>query len=417
MDPLSTIQVRALEFVESCRDELIDLARRLVATPSPSPPGDERAVACVARDQLADLGLTDNTIVGPRPERANLICRYDSGRPGSTLLLNGHLDTKPAGRREAWEVDPYEGLIRDGRLYGLGSADMKGPDAALIFGLAAAIEAGADVLRGQVLLILSADEEGQARDGAQYLVQEAGIRADAALIAEPCGVLRSWEMLPLISRGFCGVRFTIQGTQTHSSIGDRLPVVNASLDASRLLVFLHEHLHLAHRPSTLCPQGPTVNLGATLSGGQALAMVSGHAEFTADIRTLPGMTQAQVARDIERALAAFSQEQTQASVSYDFVPGNLGWTEPTQIEADQPLVRAVQAAAGHVLGEMPPLGCFPGGTDAVWWQGAAGIPTIPGFGPGLLSHAHQPNEFIDLEEIVQAAKIYALTILKYFGEG
>ncbi|MCC7355469.1 MAG: M20 family metallopeptidase [Anaerolineae bacterium] len=414
--PLSALHTKALEFVDRHQDALIAFASSLIATPSPTPPGNEQAVAQVARERLWALGFPDVAIFGPRPERANLVCRYDTGRPGRVLLLNGHLDTKPIGKREAWETDPFQGTIKNGRLYGLGAVDMKGADAALVYGLAAAVQAGADHLNGRVILALSADEEGEALDGARYLVREIGVRADAALIAEPCGISKPWEMIPLISRGFCGVRFTVKGTPRHSSISDRLPVINASLEASRLLLFLKDELRLTHPPTPLCPQGPTVNLGATLKGGQALAIVPGEAEFTADIRTLPGMTQAQVAQDLDRAMAEFRRRYPQAQVSWTFVAGNLAWTTPTQVEPDVPLVPALREAVRQVLGKIPPFGYCPGGTDAIWWQGAGNIPTIPAFGPGLMSNAHMPNEFVGLDELVQAAKIYALLILNYLGK-
>ena len=292
-------------FVAAHREDLINFACELVAAASPNPPGDERAAAAVAERRLTMLGFRERRIAGPRPERANLICRYHTGRPGRTLLLNGHLDTKPAGDLAAWRSDTYLPTIQDGYLFGLGAADMKGPDAALVYGLAAVVAAAADTIVGQVLLILSADEEGQVLDGAGYLVQDVGLRADAALIAEPCGIRQPWEMIPLISRGFCAVRFVVEGTPTHSSIGEQLGAVNASLEISRLLLFLRERLRLHHPATPLCPQGPTINLGATLRGGQALAIVSPMAEFTADIRTLPGMTKAGVAADIEASLAEF----------------------------------------------------------------------------------------------------------------
>jgi acetylornithine deacetylase/succinyl-diaminopimelate desuccinylase-like protein len=293
---------------------------------------------------------------------------------------------------------------------------MKGPDAALVYGLTAAIHAGSEKLTGQVRLVLTADEEGKMMEGARYLVQQGQVQAHAALIAEPSGVKASWETIPLISRGASVVRFVVEGTPTHSSIGDRLPVVNASLEASHLMVFLGEHLTLQHPRTDLCPQGPTVNLGATLRGGQAVAMVSGQAEFSVDIRTLPGMSQEQVARDIDRALAAFCAERPQSRVTWNFFPGSLAWLPPTEIAPDLPLVHAVRQAAGQVLGEPPPFGCFPGTTDAVSWQAMGGIPTIPGFGPGLLSNCHKPDEFVEIDEVIQAAKIYALTILNYLGE-
>jgi len=402
-------------YVEEKRQEILDFAIRLIETPSHNPPGDEIAAAKVVEKQLRKLGLEDLTIIEPKPNRANLICTFDTNQPGRSLILNGHLDTKPPIPLEAWITDPFKGVLKDGRLFGLGATDMKGPDAALVYGLAAISSLGMEDIRGRVLLVLSADEEYMALEGPRFLVKERDIRADSVMIAEPIGIEKSWECIPLISRGISCVRWKIQGTQTHSSISDRIPIVNASLEVSRLMLFLEKNIQLTYTATDLCPLGPTINLGATLKGGQAHAIVSGEAELVADIRTLPGMTQSQLASDIENVTDAFRRQHPGIEVSWEFLPDTLAWTQPTHISPEEPLVGAIQFAAERVLGEMPPLGYFPGGTDAVWWQGIGGIPTVPGFGPGLLTHCHRPNEYIEVEEIIRAAKIYALMILHYLS--
>lgn len=410
----SGADARALAFIEQRREELLALAIDLIAAPTQNPPGNEIAAVQIAHQALLALGFTDLQVVEPEPGRGNLLCTWRTGRPGKRLLLNGHLDTKPAGDLGLWQTDPWRGTVVDGRLHGLGSVDMKGPDAALTFALAAAAHAASEAhVAGEVVLALTADEEGDARHGARYLVQEIGLLADEALIAEPSGILAPWDTLPLISRGFCGLRFTVTGTQTHSSIGDRLPVTNATLAAARLLLHLHETLHLRHPATPFCPTGPTVNLGATIQGGTALAIQSGRVDFSVDIRTLPGMTQAELAEDIDAAIAAFHALHGTAdlALTWRFVDGTLAWTPPTEVARDLPLVHALQDATRIVLGRVPPLGYFPGGTDAIWWQAEGGIPTVPGYGPGLLSSAHRPNESVGIEELVDAAGIYALTIL------
>lgn len=405
----------ASQFIEGRKEGMISLARDLIAAPTPNPPGNEREAAEIAADYLRNLGFPDLETFEQLEGRANLICTYDTGRDGPTLLLNGHLDTKPPDPISEWDTDPYSGVIREGRLYGLGAADMKGPDAALVYGLAAAVSCFGDRLRGKVLLALTADEEAGAVFGPRYLVEDLGLRADACLIAEPCGITRNWEMLPLISRGVTCFHFRIGGTQTHSSISDRIPVVNANLVASRLLVFLNEHLQLRYPPNELCPLGPTVNLATQFRGGAGLAKIAGEATISSDIRTLPGMTQATMTEDIERALAEFRQENPDAEVSWEYEDGPVAWTQPTVIEADHPLVQAASRAAAAVLPEPPPLGYFPGGTDAIWWQGFAGIPTIPAFGPGRLPNCHRPNEYVEIEALVEAAQLYALLIAEYLA--
>ena len=98
-----------------------------------------------------------------------------------------------------------------------------------------------------------------------------------------------------------------------------------------------------------------------------------------------------------------------ASLEFDEA---IPWLPPSEIEAAHPLVKAVEAASAEVLGEAPPLMVFPGGTDAPWYA-AKGIPTIPSFGPGMLTSAHGPNEFVSVRSILEAARIYARVILTY----
>jgi acetylornithine deacetylase/succinyl-diaminopimelate desuccinylase-like protein len=403
---------KALDFINTHQQEIIQCAKDLVAAPSPNPPGDERLVVDVAKRYCHKLKLGAVQVLGPRPERPNLVCKISNRIPGPVLLLNGHLDTKPPLPLENWNTDPYQPIEKDGFLIGLGAADMKGPDAALIYGVAAA-QAADPHLPGEIILALSADEEGKFVDGARYLVQDMGITADAALIAEPIGINHSWESIPLVSRGLSCLKFFLKGTQVHSSICDRIPVVNASLEASRLLLFLEEHLKLTYSDHPFCPYGPTINLGATVKAGSAYAIVSGEAEITVDIRTIPGMSKNQLEKDINRVLDEFRRQYPNANVAWAFFEGTLGWSEPMEIPATLPIVNAVQEASKAVLGQSPPLGYFPGGTDAVWWQGAGGIPTIPGYGPGRLTDCHQPNESIRIADIIDAARIYAILILNY----
>src|SRR5438093_10043748 len=102
-----------LGFLAERRGELIDFACALVATPSPNPPGDERAVAALVVDKLRELGIEHTEIVGATDERPNLIAHVGPAG-GRTLILCGHLDTKPAGDLEQWRRDPYDATIDDG---------------------------------------------------------------------------------------------------------------------------------------------------------------------------------------------------------------------------------------------------------------------------------------------------------------
>ena len=134
--------------------ELLELARELIATPSPNPPGDEREVAEVARQAMEELGY-DVRVVALAEHRPNVVGEVGGG--GRSLVLNGHLDTKPPGDETQWRKRPYDPVVEDGRLLGLGSTDMKGAVAAMIYAGYALAEAGEPP--GTLKVVLTADEE------------------------------------------------------------------------------------------------------------------------------------------------------------------------------------------------------------------------------------------------------------------
>jgi acetylornithine deacetylase/succinyl-diaminopimelate desuccinylase-like protein len=117
--------------------------------------------------------------------------------------------------------------------------------------------------------------------------------------------------------------------------------------------------------------------------------------------------------DLEQRVRAFLAEE-EGDLEVEWVP-ELAWFPPTAIDPAHPLVAAAAGAARDVLGREVPLGTMPAFTDGTHWS-LAGMPTIPAFGPGLLPLAHRPNEWVAVEEVVQAARIYALTALRFLAD-
>ncbi len=395
-------------WIDRHRDDLLRFAAKLVATPSPNPPGDERAVAAVVLEELDRLGLAGAEVAAKEPHRPNVLFRLKGKRPGPVLMLCGHSDTKPVGDLTLWRTDPLQPTVRDGKLFGLGSTDMKGAVAAMIYATAALRHGDCD-LAGDVLLVVNADEERSTKFGSEYLSTEYGLKADAALLGEPCGIAGpEFEFLHLLSRGVSCFKVRVWGTQMHSSLTDRLPSINANVRLAEILARMARELRLTYQPHPLCA-APTVNLGVKLEGGVGYGVCPGVAEFQSDVRTLPGMTREQLQADLERFLDAIRREHPPLRIELEFEPPPLDWIPPTEVAADHPLVAALLKSAELVLGHTPKMSAFPGGTDASKFQAVAGIPTIPSFGPGWLDLAHGPNECVGIEAIVQAAKIYAQT--------
>jgi acetylornithine deacetylase/succinyl-diaminopimelate desuccinylase-like protein len=382
--------------------DVIELTARLVAAPTPNPPGDERAAADVVTEACAELGLPAPRVLAAHATRPNLVVDLDFGRGGRHLALSGHLDTKPVGDA-TWSSDPFVARVDDGHLYGLGACDMKGAVAAML--LAAAELADDGPTAGRLSLVFTADEEHGSEYGSRYLAERGAVRADAIVIGEPGGIDGDWDRLQTVSRGIANFWIDVDGDQGHSSLSEAKGFVSATQECARLLVRFAERFEPSFTPS-MPDLRPTVNAGVRIEGGVGFGVVPGKASFAVDLRLLPGMERRQLEADLERFLDDARGERPGLRADYRFEPEPRDWLPATEVPADAPIVGAARAALAAVLGTAPPIGAFPGTTDASWLQGLAGIPTLPGLGPGLLERAHTADERVSLRGLRQAVDVY-----------
>jgi acetylornithine deacetylase/succinyl-diaminopimelate desuccinylase-like protein len=398
-------------FVAARADEIFEFTCDLIRTHSVNPPGNELAVSKVITDRLAALGIGDYSIAASEPTRPNVLVHVTGTSPGPTLMFSGHIDTKPAGNMDEWKTDPWTPTVQGDQLIGLGSGDMKGAIAAMIYAAAALHDLGE--FPGKLSLALTADEENGSTYGAKWLAAEGHIQADVCVIGEPAGVHEEWESIHLVSRGAALFKVIVLGTQMHSSISDQLPAVNATLKMAALALKMQREMrdYLTFDEHQYCRFGPTVNVGVMAQAGVTYGVFPGRAEFASDIRTVPGMTEAQVKADVQRFLDAAMADDPELDAT-------LEWylmVEATEIDGGDRIVRCLADASQQVLGRTPRLDAFPGATDAGFIQRAAGVPCIASFGPGFLPRAHSPNEAMHKDGAAQAAMIYALSALDYLG--
>jgi acetylornithine deacetylase/succinyl-diaminopimelate desuccinylase-like protein len=402
---------RVEAILDQKRTELEALVVALVGINSQIPPhGDEREIARFLTDAMERLGLPRAETVARVPVRPNLLVRIPGTGAGRSLLLNGHIDTKPVGdARDLWRTDPLVATRVGPNLFGLGIADMKAAVACMIYAAHGIREAGLR-LKGDLLLAFAADEEAGAEYGAKYLAPLLRGSVDACLIGEPSGWERDWQGIHLISRGLCAFQVRVTGTQMHSSLSDRMPSVNANVETARLILRLREDFAAAFPATGREGPAPTFNAAVTMRGGVFYGVVPGDATFGCDLRTVPGMSEASV-RSFFDSWAAEQTRQGPAAVSieYDDV---LHWIPSSQIDPEHDLVAAARRGCTAVLGQAPPSTAFPGATDAPWFD-AVGIPTIPSLGPGILTHCHGPNEFVAADAVYEAARIYARIAISY----
>jgi acetylornithine deacetylase len=361
---------------------LLEQIRSLVATPSVSsadPRFDQGNLAVIhlLAEWLEALGFAI-TIQDVAPGKANLLAKLGNGALGEGLVLSGHTDTVPYDQGR-WSVDPFGGVEREGRIYGLGTCDMKG-----FFALAieAARSFDAKALRRPLTILATADEESSMA-GAKYLVANDLKPGRYAVIGEPTG-LKPIRM----HKGVMMEVIRVFGKAGHSS--------DPSLGASAIegmhkvmgeLLAWRAQLQAKHRNPLFKVDVPTMNLGA-VHGGDSPNRICAHCELLIDIRPLPGMgleelrqTMAERLRD---TLAAYPGLRLEARPLFDGVPA---FATP----ADAELVRTCESLSGMEAGAV----AF--GTEAPFLS-QLGVETVV-MGAGGVEQAHQPDEYLALEQI------------------
>ena len=384
--------------------DVLELSQALVRAPSPNPPGDERAVAAVATEACAMLGLPAPRVVACDERRPNLVTTLDFGSGGRHLVLAGHIDTKPVGDA-TWTRDPFAAEVDGDRLYGLGAADMKGSVAAM---LVAAARVAADAPQaGRLTLLLTADEEDGSRFGARHVCASTPLHADAVVIGEPGGLDDDFDALHLVSRGIARMRVLARGAQGHSSLAATRGR-NAGLDAARAAVAVADHVHLTTPPDPHGLRGweATTSTALAFRGGVGWGVLPGRMAVDTEVRLLPGMQR----EPLTSAFTAVLDEVAAAvgaDLELEFDSAGTDWLPATSVDPGHPVAVAAAEACDVVLGSRPLAAVFPGTTDATWFAELQGLPVLPALGPGLLRRAHAADEWLSVTALRQATDLFA----------
>ena len=393
--PASAAAAAAADAVDP--EELLRFAQALIAAPSENPGGTEDLAAEVAAGILEELGAS-HELVRSEEGRPSVVARLGS-RDRPVLAWNGHLDTVPAGDRPTWSVDPFAGSVADGRLIGRGACDMKGPMAAAMAAAAAIGRAGL-ILEGTLELHLVADEELAGAHGTKVLRDQGRLTQDAAIVGEPTGM-----EIALAERGGAWITAVAHGRAAHGSQPDR--GVNAIVTMSRFLLRLREAL--PDREHALVGR-PTVNV-ALVSGGSAPNVVPDRCEVDIDRRIIPGED------DPDEVIAPFRRLVEDLKSEYpdsDIEPWIRDWTEAAETDGSSVIAAIARDAVGIETGTPAPFVGFTGITDARFYINDAKIPTVI-LGPGSLSNAHIADEWVGVDELVQAARTYARIFVAFLG--
>ncbi len=320
--------------------------------------------------------------------KANLIATLGSGEGG--LVLSGHTDTVPCDEKH-WDTDPYTLTEIDSVVHGLGSCDMKG---FFPIALEAASVFHSKKLNKPLTILATSDEESSMA-GARQLLRDGRPKADFAIIGEPTG------LQPIIAhKGVLALSIVIEGSGGHAS--------NPSLGCNALdamhaviadLLIYRQELASTYTNPTFEINIPTLNLGC-LHAGDSPNRICETAELQIDVRLMPGMEVEELATTIQHRLV-----ETIASYGTRLSITRINEVPAYQTSGDGDLARTLASLSGR------PPGTVAFGTEAPFLQ-SLGMETVV-FGPGSINQAHQPNEYLDLNQLSPARETLEKVIQHY----
>jgi succinyl-diaminopimelate desuccinylase len=381
-------------------DETITFLRDLVRAPSVNPPGDVAEAAAVCERPLVAAGFAVRTLAHA-PGKPNLVAEWGA-EDGPLLCFNAHLDVVPTGDESVWSHPPFAAEIAGGRVYGRGAGDDKASVTAQVMGAIALARSGVP-MRGRLAVTEVADEETSGA-GALHLIAAAGLRPDGVIVGE-----QTLNRVAVGEKGTAGVEIVVTGRTAHGALP--WEGANAIEGMARVITALGEELQprLAERTHPyFMPSSASVNM---IEGGVKANVVPDRCAIFVDRRLIPGedpgATTAEIQTIAEAAIAGLP------GTSVQVIPATDRFTA-TMSDPEGALARAMLAANRH-LGLSTELTGFSMASDGRHFA-AAGYPTII-YGPGDPRLAHVPDEWVGIDEVLEATRAYALAALAYLSPG
>lgn len=384
---------------------MVKLTQELIQQKSVNPPGDVTGAAHILQDELASIGM-DVSLHTSAPGMVNLQAVLKGSKDRPRFLFNGHTDVVTEGDPSAWTVAPFEGVVKGGLILGRGAADMKGGLAAAAICLRGIVESGVS-LNGEVVFHAVADEEVGSIYGTKYMIKNGLAKADMGIVAEG-SVFGGTIAIRQATRGNCWLKLKTYGKAAHASNPSN--GVNAVLSMCKLLIAL-EKTQLESKPHKLLP-APTISPGTVIKGGSKTNVIPEECDADVDVRLVPGMTQESVVSKFNEVIEALKKEDPKFSASVE----PFAYAPAAEIDESSTVLNAAKKATQVVVGYEPKLAAGYGTTDGAYLV-HAGVPVICGFGPGdhKTSKQHGADENVSIADLVNFAKIYALTLMYSLG--
>ncbi|MBK7654387.1 MAG: acetylornithine deacetylase/succinyl-diaminopimelate desuccinylase family protein [Betaproteobacteria bacterium] len=425
-----------LQRIEGKRDELTSLTQALVRIPTVNPPGDAyEACARFLGERLAKRGFSVEYIRSKGAPgdhdmypRVNVVARYEGASDGECVHFNSHIDVVEPG--PGWSMAPFAAEVRDGKVYGRGTCDMKGGLASSVIACEALLEMGV-AFPGALEISGTVDEESGGFGGVGYL---AGLgyfsrpKVHHVIIPEPLGV----DRICLGHRGVWWAEVETKGRIAHGS----MPFLGDSA-INHMGAFLHLlETQLQPKLNQRRTQEPVEPPGARVSTVNANSIHGGQMaqHYSTDARgwptgDLPSPLVAHSCRTVidRRFIAEESLESVKREIvdmlnelkltrpGFDYGLKDIMSFIPTATPQDAPVVDATARAIARVLGREPRYISSPGTYDQKHIVRTGKLRDCIAYGPGILDLAHQPDEYVGIQELVDSAKVMALATLRLMG--
>ena len=411
---------RLSALIESRRDDAVALTQDLVRIPTVNPPGDAyQPCAELIGTRLATRGFNISYVRAEgapgdndRHPRINVIARREGKRPGPCVHFNSHIDVVEPG--QGWTVPPFDAVVKDGKIYGRGTCDMKGGLAASIIAVEALIDSGID-LPGTIEISGTVDEESGGFGGVAYLAERGWFsrpRVDHVIIPEPLNV----DRVCVGHRGVWWAEIETKGRIAHGSmpfLGDSaIRHMSAVLEA--LERDLYPALKLKRTDMPVVPEGAkesTLNINS-IHGGQAeneaggmpSPIVADSCRMIIDRRFLIEENVETVKNEVRVLLD--NLVRTRPDFRYHL--RDLFEVIPSMTDKDAPVARATANAIRRVLQREPAFICSPGSYDQKHIDRIGKLKDCIAYGPGILDLAHQPDEYVVIADLMRSSQVMAL---------
>lgn len=388
------------EAVEQRREEIIKCLVRLVQVPSVT--GEELAISKVFKQIMEDMGL-EVKVYEAEPDRPNLLAEWHGKEKGKRFIFNGHMDVFPPVDGNPGTYGPWSGKVTNGKIYGRGTGDMKGGDCAALMAVKILRELNFE-FKGSILLSFMCDEENGSRLGAKYLLKKGLLDGDYGICMEPTDL----EILTHhggIYRAF--FTYTSEGLHSHAPH----PEGNAIEKAHRAIGALMELGKEINKRENPDYQNPSLSI-TTVHAGKVTNVHPSKAVFSVDRRYIKGETIESVQQEIFNVLDRLKDEYPGMEYTVEVQSDRPTLTIPE----DSEMVTAMTEAWEEIMEKRVKYRYCQGGTDAASIVKHNGMQMVVCGPTDGLKMASIADEHVEIEDLLKAVELYALTVVRLMGE-